>query len=115
MPKLTPEQIEEIIKLYSEGMGMIELAAKFGVSQPTISYHVNPKVREKTKRRTIEDFKKLSLEERRVIYARRKEYLKNWLKKKYNSDPEWREKMKTKSRDYQRQKEIKQEQEAKNE
>ena len=104
MPKLSKTQIAEIIKLYSEGKTHIELAKMFNVSQPTISYHTNPEVRQRTIKQASEDFKSLSIEERRVKYKKRQEYTKNWLKNKYKTDPEWREKMKSKSREYQKKK-----------
>ena len=43
--KLTPEQIQEIKKLYGEGVKVSFLAGQFGVSTITIYYHVGDKIK----------------------------------------------------------------------
>lgn len=101
--KLTKEQIEQIIIMYREGKGdytTYELAKQFNVSQNTIVYWVSNRDKqiEKNKRYV----KNLSKEKRHKIYLKRKEYQKIYFKNRYNTNPDFREKVKTRAREYKR-------------
>ena len=85
MKRLTKEQIKEIKELYSNGKNSYELAIQFNVSQPTIMYWVNDKVRNKVDSRTRKWFKDLNLEQRRKIYKKRKEYFRVYMYNRYNN------------------------------
>lgn len=82
MKKLNEKQIQEIKRLRSEGLSTYKIAEKFGVAQSTICYHCdeNQKIR--------------------VRYSSRKEYMKQYLKKRYKEDESFREKIKECSRNY---------------
>jgi hypothetical protein len=92
MVRLSKSQVAELIKLYSEGTTVKELVIKYGVSQPTICYHINPEVKKKTIERTTKNFKLKTPEQRKLLTQSRKEYLKAYMKRRYHSDPVFRQK-----------------------
>ena len=94
MVKLTKEQIAEIIKLYSEGKTSIELAKMFNVSQPTILYHVNPKIKSRAIQISNVKYKSLSPEEKQVRRLKRKEYFTAYMRNRYKNNEEFRNKHK---------------------
>jgi predicted transcriptional regulator len=104
MKKLTKEQVEEIRKLYKEGASQSELALKFSVSQPIISYWVNDESRKKIIQRSVESFRNLSTEERKAKYNKRKVYMKNYLNKRYHQDKDFRRKVIDKQIEYNKRK-----------
>ena len=91
MNKLTKEQIKEIKESSEVGKTTRELAIEFNVSHSTIAYHLNKEVILNNQKKW---WNKLSKERKKVYYDKRKDYLRNYMKEKYNSDPEYREKKK---------------------
>ena len=89
MRKLNKEQIEEIRKLRNE-KNTYELSKLFKVSQPTIFYWTNNKTKEKVLTRTKKWFKELHKEKRSKIYKSRKEYLRNYMRNRYQTDEVYR-------------------------
>jgi transposase-like protein len=92
MKKLTKEQVAEIIKLKSEGISVQELAIKFNVAKQTILYWTDENYKKLSKDGSIRRFKELSTEKKKEIYDKKKEYMKNYMKIRYNSDPVFRQK-----------------------
>lgn len=92
MRKLTKEQVEEIKSLREEGKKTLELAKLFKVSQTTIQYWVSEKTNTKVKKRATDWFKKKSLKEKKTIYEKRRSYLREYFKRRYNQDPIFRKK-----------------------
>jgi transcriptional antiterminator len=78
--KITKEQQEEIKSLYNSGIKLNDLAKRFNVTQPTISYHINPETQRKSKENAKKWFKNLPREKRILLYAKRKEYLKIYMR-----------------------------------
>ena len=95
--KLTKQQIIEIEKLNKQGIKLREIAKQFGLNVSTISYHLNKEVRLK---QIMDYFNKKSLEEKRAIYRKRKDYINNWIKNKYATDEIYREKVKQRSKNW---------------
>jgi DNA-binding transcriptional ArsR family regulator len=91
--KLSPEQIAEIIKLYSEGVTAKELAIRYGVKQPTISYHVNTTTKPKALQLSNKRYKNLSIEEKKARSKKHAEYLKKYMYNRYHNDEEFRKRM----------------------
>lgn len=97
MNKLTKQQIEEIKKIYSEGIkDMYQIAKDFKVSQPCVHYWI--KSRDKVLERVKKRVKNLTKEQKKLIYQKKKEYLKNYLRERYQNDPVFREKIKERNR-----------------
>lgn len=80
MNKLTQEQIQEIKRLRKEGKNTYQLAEMFNVAQSTICYHTDMNTK------------------KRNAYESRKEYFRNYYKKKYKEDEKFREKQKARCR-----------------
>ena len=89
-PRLTEEQIEELRKLKKEGVKTKELKVMFGISQPTINYWTNENTRINQKKKSVNWFKKLPKEKRSEIYQKRKTYLRNYYRNRYNTDEDFR-------------------------
>ena len=86
--KVTPSIKREIVELHEQGKTYREIAQKFGFSVSTVNYHLNPKVRESTKRRV----------KKNPNYGKRRqcspEYMRKYMTERYNVDMEFRERLK---------------------
>jgi Zn-dependent peptidase ImmA (M78 family) len=80
--KLTEQQINEMKELRSNGNTQMSLAVKFGVSLGTIAYHTNEKNRLRQIEYSKNHFKNLPTEKKQQIYLKRKDYLKEYNKRK---------------------------------
>jgi predicted transcriptional regulator len=70
MRKLEANQIEEIKKLHKEGVSSYKLAIQFGISQGAVCYHLSEKKKERT--------------------DKVKEYQREYHKKRYQTDEEFK-------------------------
>jgi hypothetical protein len=102
MSKLTKLQIKEIQELYKQGKNTYELAKEFNISQNSIVYWVSN--RDKQIKRSKEYVSNLTKEQRHLRYLKRKEYQKVYFMNRYNTNPEFREKVKARAREYKRRK-----------
>jgi len=90
--KLTKEQINKIRNLNNEGLKQMEIANQLGISQKTVSYWLSDEnKRKEIIQKACKAFKSKSLSERQRIYKRRLPYLRNYQRKRYNEDKEFRE------------------------
>ena len=109
MKRLTKEQIEEIKKLSSEGKFQKDIAKIVGVSQTAVLYHTNGNYKEDRKEHSKKTFKNLSKEDRKKLTAKRKEYMRQYMRNRYNKDFQFRRKQidrVTLARRVKRQKEV---------
>lgn len=89
--KLNEAKISEIRKLRSEGNKQKEIAKVMGVSVSTISYWLlSEEKRRKKIEKGIKRFKGLSKEQRRKAYEKRKDYMREYQRRRYNTDEEFR-------------------------
>lgn len=82
--KTTPEDVIEMERLRAEGLTYKQIAEKFKLSTSVVQYHLIPKYRENcivrsTARNKLHPFK-----------SRNPEYIKNYIKDRYNNDEEFR-------------------------
>ena len=87
-------------KLFKEGKNFSQIAKEVGLVKSTVIYHLVPETREKDLKRQVEYFRNLPPKKKREIYLSRKDYVNEWLKKKYKEDKEFREKKLKYSREY---------------
>ena len=92
MSKLTKDQVLEIQKSHMEGKTCMELSKVYGVSQPTISYHVNLDLNIKIKGRSKKAYGEKTPEQKKALTVKRKEYIKAYMNKRYKNDLEFRNK-----------------------
>jgi len=97
---ITSKQKSEIRKLHKEGMKLREIARKLNLNVSTIYYHANEETRIRRIQQTIDSFKRKPLEERKKIYKRRLPYLREYQKRRYNEDIDFRTKKQKNSREY---------------
>lgn len=98
--KLTKKQIEKIKEMKAEGISEYVIADKFKVNQRTINYHTNEQSKKNTIQAAIKRFKNLPFKKRQEIYQKRKEYQREYRKRRYHNDPKFREKLKKTSKNY---------------
>ena len=98
--KLTKEQRELIRKRISEGVKLRAIARELNVSLATIRYHSSEETKKLMNEKTKISFMKKSLEQRREIYKERKEYIREYYRKKYQGNEEFRNKEKARQRSY---------------
>ena len=92
MSKLTKAQVLEIQKAYMEGKTAMELSKVYGVSQPTISYHVNLDLHLKVIARSKKAYGEKTPEQKKALTQKKKEYIKNYMANRYKNDLEFRNK-----------------------
>ncbi len=96
--KLSNNQINEIKERRKKGEKVRDIAKIMNVSPATISYWIDDKRRKKKNLDDMRRFKNKSLGEKSEIYKKRLPYLRNYQKKKYNEDEQFREEKKLKSK-----------------
>ena len=107
MRKLTQTQIEEIIFLKNKDVSLKELSEKFNVTKMAIFYHLSPEFRERLKIYQRKRYQGLSGEDKKKLFANKKEYLRNYQRNRYQNDPKYKKYQSEKSREYQRKKNAK--------
>jgi predicted DNA-binding protein YlxM (UPF0122 family) len=92
MRKLNKDQIAEIVKLYSTGKTTVEIAKMFNVSQPNITYWTNPASRQKRIDHAAKTWMNKTPEEKKLSSRKKKDYLRNYMRKRYQTDETFRKK-----------------------
>lgn len=92
MRKLNKNQIDEIVKLYSTGKTTVEIAKMFNVSQPNITYWTNPVSRQKRIDHAAKTWMNKTPEEKKAASRKKKDYLRNYMRKRYQTDEVFRKK-----------------------
>lgn len=89
--KLTIRQIEELRDLRGTGKTQSEIAKFIGISQKSVHYWLlEEKERKELIKKQIKNFMSKPLSERQKVYKRRLPYLRNYMKRRYNEDEEFR-------------------------
>lgn len=97
--KTTKEQINKIKELKKKGKTMVEISKELNLPYSTVQYYFNSKYKENQLKRSKEYVKKHGITRNEKNY---KEYQRNYHAKKYNEDPDYREKLKKLNRENQR-------------
>jgi len=97
---ITKKQKSEIRKLHKEGMKLREIARKLNLNVSTISYHANEETRKRRIQQVVDSFKRKPLEERKKVYKKRLPYLREYQRRKYKEDEDFRTKKQKNSREY---------------
>jgi len=83
---ITNKQKEQIRKLHKEGIKPREIAKKLNLNIETIYYYSNEETRKRRIQQTVDSFKRKTLEERQKVYKKRLPYLKEYQRRRYNED-----------------------------
>jgi len=97
---VTNKQIQQIRKLRKEGLSYRKISKKLNLSVSAVYYNSEEKIKKKIIQQSMESFRKKTLEERRKTYKKRAEYLRNYQRKKYQTDKNFRLMKLEKSREY---------------
>ena len=95
MKRVTKEIKEAMKKLRDEGMTYKRIGENLGLTGSTVQYHLIPKYKKSVIDRAIKNTK---------VWAGKKEYQKKYMRNRYNTDEEFRERMKKHARNYWRRK-----------
>ena len=98
--RISIEQINKIKELYNSGMKQIDIAKELNIKKSAVSYWVQG--RDKEIKRNVENYKKKSKEEKKLIQQNNKEYQRNYHKERYWKDEVFRNKVKENARNYKR-------------
>jgi len=88
--KMNKGLIEQILKLKEEGLKIIEIAKKLGISKNTVYYYTDPEFRKRVLSQAGNWFKNLPKERRSMYYKMRLPYLRDYQKKRYQTDEAFR-------------------------
>ena len=91
--KVTPQMKEKMRELREMGLTLQEVANEVGVSNTTVQYHLKARTRRLTKerqRKRHEDGKTW----KHKNPEKSREYMRNYMNKRYNNDPEFRDRIK---------------------
>lgn len=102
--KITNELKERLFKLKEEGKKQVEIANELGISVQLVNYWFNPEIRKKRIENAKLYFSKKPKLEKTKIYKSRNEYFREYIRKKYQEDPIFREKQKERCKLNQRKK-----------
>lgn len=103
--KLNKDKINKILELNEKGIKSIDISKQLKIKFPTVYYHLN---RKKRLEQIKKYYSKLSLEEKRRRARKYSEYIKEWQRKKYQTDKDFRERKNLKSKlRYKRVKDVK--------
>jgi predicted transcriptional regulator len=87
--KVTPEMVKQMKELKEKGLASYDIAKKLGVSQSTVLYHLNPDYRKKLMAKALERVKRITVKSPKKI-----EYTREYIKRRYREDEEFRERFK---------------------
>jgi len=97
---ITTKQIQQIRKLHKEGMKLREISRKLNLNVSTVSYHANEETRKRRIQQSVDSFKRKPLEERKKVYKKRLPYLRDYQKRRYNEDIDFKTIKQNHSREY---------------
>ena len=91
--KISLELIERIRELKALGKTQNEIASILSLTQSRVCYWLSSdEKRKEISQRNIKRFMNKSLNERRIAYLKRNDYMKSYMKQRYSSDPIFRQK-----------------------
>ena len=99
MKKLTPQQIKEIKE---SDKGLRATARQFKVTPNVIRYYRSEEFRTYLREYNRERYRKMTPEQKRKYFDKKKEYQKNYHNKRYNKDKDFREKQIDRAKKYQK-------------
>ncbi len=103
--KLSKKKIENIRKLRKEGFKIREIAERLNVCTETVMYWTNEHYRQKQLKRMYKIEMKLYREGKQWNQKnldKRKEFMREYMKRRYHTEPEFRRKMLQSSLKYQK-------------
>lgn len=95
MKQQTKDKIQE---LRSKGKSIREIHKELGIAECLVQYYYNNDARKKRIRKAVDYFKSLPIERKKIAYSKRKDYLREYMRKRYNEDEVFRNKIKERSR-----------------
>lgn len=86
--KVSPEILEEMKKMKENGLNYVEIGKVFDLDPHSVRYWIDDAYREKCIERARKREKKPMTEEQK---ERRRAYIRDYIRNRYNQDPEFRE------------------------
>jgi len=95
--------MNQIIQLSKEGLNHKQIAKQLGISEGKVTYWLNENSRIRMKEKSKRYYYSMSKQERKDLLEKRKEYMRNYFKTRYNSDEKFRESIRQRQRIYSKQ------------
>lgn len=95
---------EQILKLSKEGKKVKEIALELNIWESQVRYHLNPEYRNKAVSYSINYKRNWSKAQREKFNQSRREYNRNYMKRRYAEDLEFRERTKLRAKEYSKRK-----------
>lgn len=86
--KVSPKDIEEMKDLREQGWSYVKIGKLFKIDPHSVRYWIDDEYRQRCIERAKRRPRKPLTDEQK---AKRKVYIRNYIKKRYNEDPEFRE------------------------
>lgn len=90
--------------MIEEGTKVADIAKSLNISRSTVIYWTNKDYRAKSIQRNIKRFKSLPEAQRQAYNASRREYNREYQRRKYKTDPEFRKRQIERAKKYKRSK-----------
>ena len=100
--KLSVEEKKKIQKLAEEGKSITEISKLTGIDYTVVYYHLDPKKKRKLRLSASNSFQRLKQKEE--SRKRRREYIREYMRKRYHEDEKFRKRIKALIRKYQKRK-----------
>jgi len=92
--KVTPQVLLEMKILKEGGISYKRIAELFKINSSTVLYHLSPREKKETLKRSKEYNKKMTKEQKKEKSKRSKQYQKEYIMDRYHNDKEFRERYK---------------------
>lgn len=102
--RFTDEEKNAIKRLREQGRSYKEIAKELNTTIFAVRYHLQQKFRQEAIRRSKERIEKMRAEGKLVTNEREREYMREYMNKRYHTDEDFRRKMIDMSQRYQRRK-----------
>ena len=102
MTKVTPKMVLRMKELIAEGKTHKEIGKELKIASSMVSYHTNLSYKKKKTEDSKARWKKMTKEQVRLINKSQRKYRQNYMKTRYHTDEEFRQRLIKHSLNYQR-------------
>jgi predicted transcriptional regulator len=92
--------MKQIKELKEKGLTNKQIAIQLGISEGKVTYWTNPNSNIKMKEKSKKFYHSLTDQQKKELLSKRKEYMRNYFKNRYNNDSDFRESIRQRQREY---------------
>lgn len=90
--RITDKLKKQILSLREKGLSYSKISLKLNISEQQVLYHLNSSFKEKMKQRSRKNSKGYFQKNKKRLTEQRKDYNREYNRKRYNNDEEFRKK-----------------------